>query len=540
MTRFVRRLWKDADGAIAPMVALSLFALIAVGGIAFDYARLAAMDTELQQAADQAALAAATQLDRTDGAEDRASAVIQDSDDNKRLAANFTRFASGKGAVEITGVTFCKAFDDGNPDTAAACTPATGDSDAVFVIVNTEIRTADYAFTPIVAAFSGSSEASAVAGVQSSICNVAPLLVCVADNDFPTDADIGRGVRLKPLDGISGNYGLLDFGQGTPAVTAALLGHGLNGCQNADDNQTEPGTKTPVTDAINTRMDVYAKNNPNVWSNKTGPLCNTADGTGCPAANTSKDMVVFLTVTKKNTTTPPATPACPADPKSGGNVFDIPASGATDTSGSPVKGFSRDNCHYTDTCAASGIAKNFGDGNWDRATYFADHHPGQLAAAATWAGKDATATTGPTALTRYDVYRWENDDPANRLTPKSFVTTVKTPPDKNGKSDYTITNQCTYPKPVFGSSAYPAEKDRRILPVVAANCDNLKGKGSAYEDYTLLRVFDIFLTEPSANRTFPGTTDDKEIYGEVVGPAETIGGGAGFQYYSRNRPYLVR
>jgi len=37
--------------------------LIAAGGIAFDYARLAAMDTELQQAADQAALAAVTQLD---------------------------------------------------------------------------------------------------------------------------------------------------------------------------------------------------------------------------------------------------------------------------------------------------------------------------------------------------------------------------------------------------------------------------------------------------------------------------------------------
>ena len=53
----------DESAAIAPTFALSLFALIAVGGIAFDYARLAAMDTELQNAADQAALAAASQLD---------------------------------------------------------------------------------------------------------------------------------------------------------------------------------------------------------------------------------------------------------------------------------------------------------------------------------------------------------------------------------------------------------------------------------------------------------------------------------------------
>ena len=43
-------------GAVASTVALSLFALIAIGGVAFDYARMASLDTELQNAADQAAL----------------------------------------------------------------------------------------------------------------------------------------------------------------------------------------------------------------------------------------------------------------------------------------------------------------------------------------------------------------------------------------------------------------------------------------------------------------------------------------------------
>jgi Flp pilus assembly protein TadG len=37
--------------------------LIAAGGVAFDYSRLASMDTELQYAADQTAIAAVTQLD---------------------------------------------------------------------------------------------------------------------------------------------------------------------------------------------------------------------------------------------------------------------------------------------------------------------------------------------------------------------------------------------------------------------------------------------------------------------------------------------
>ena len=47
------RLIADRDGAVAATVALSLFALIAVGGVAFDYARMASLDTD-SNAADQA------------------------------------------------------------------------------------------------------------------------------------------------------------------------------------------------------------------------------------------------------------------------------------------------------------------------------------------------------------------------------------------------------------------------------------------------------------------------------------------------------
>src|SRR4051794_1057348 len=116
MWRSVHQLLRSDRAAIAPLTALSLFALIAAGGLAFDYARLATMDTELQQAADQAALAAATQLDKADGAQDRAATAIQDTDDTHRLAANLTRFANDGGddgpTVEIESITFCSAFDD--------------------------------------------------------------------------------------------------------------------------------------------------------------------------------------------------------------------------------------------------------------------------------------------------------------------------------------------------------------------------------------------------------------------------------------------
>jgi hypothetical protein len=84
--------------------------------------------------------------------------------------------------------------------------------------------------------------------------------------------------------------------------------------------------------------------------------------------------------------------------------------------------------------------------------------------------------------------------------------------------------------------------------VVAADCSTLHGKGSAFVDFKILRVFDVFLTEPSLTRTAAQTgvagattgTDDQEIYGEVIGPAQTFAGTNGFQYFARNKPYLVR
>ena len=77
----------DRSAAVAPTVALSMFALIGAGGIAFDYARLATLDTEMQNAADQAALAAATQLDQQSGAVARATAAAQALLTNQTLMA---------------------------------------------------------------------------------------------------------------------------------------------------------------------------------------------------------------------------------------------------------------------------------------------------------------------------------------------------------------------------------------------------------------------------------------------------------------------
>ena len=88
MRRVVQKLCRSERGAVAPTIALSLTALIAVGGLAFDYARLANLDTELQDAADQAALAAASQLDQKGTSIQRATAAAQSLLTNRTLMAN--------------------------------------------------------------------------------------------------------------------------------------------------------------------------------------------------------------------------------------------------------------------------------------------------------------------------------------------------------------------------------------------------------------------------------------------------------------------
>src|SRR3546814_19457113 len=88
-------LLRSEAGAVAPTVALSLFGLIAAGGLAFDYARLASLDTELQQAADHAALAAASQLDGETGACARAAQAAS------AMVVNETRFANAGQGITI-------------------------------------------------------------------------------------------------------------------------------------------------------------------------------------------------------------------------------------------------------------------------------------------------------------------------------------------------------------------------------------------------------------------------------------------------------
>ena len=108
------------------------------------------MDTELQNAADQSALAAATQLDGVTGAQARAISAA------KNLITNRSRMSidtvnTTAVTIQDANVVFYSVYNDTTKTVAA------GDADSNYVKLTVDSRTANYAFTPIVAAFAGTT-----------------------------------------------------------------------------------------------------------------------------------------------------------------------------------------------------------------------------------------------------------------------------------------------------------------------------------------------------------------------------------------------
>lgn len=520
--RGIISLFKHDGAAVAPTVALSLFALIASGGIAFDYARLAAMDTELQQAADQAALAAATQLDGATGACARAAAAAAS------LLANETRFSNdGSGrAVAVASESTCDAsgnvrfYQSYDEATDIPGSAATTDAAAKVVLVQVNARRANYVLTPIVSVVSsGDISAEAVASLSSAVCKVPPLMFCAPNSDFPQAADIGKGMLLEPGGGgawVSGNYGYLDFGNGASGVKTNLgVNNEVAACSDNDNGvPTEPGNQASVTKFLNSRFDLYE---PSVTA------CDSGTGDFCPAENVVKDMtrVEEVKIDTKKTDPKPATPTC-------GDVNATVKSDFAYDAAAP--GFSRDSNQASCTTSDNSCPK-FGNKDWDKASYATARHGMTGSELASAVGKDLAS------LKRWDVYLWELGNKNARLAPQLISTTAEFKEKGNsGQGTWTFTNKCAYPQPKNGTgvASGTSQKDRRLLTVAVVDCTGANGKFNA----KVLRFADLFLVQPSLDR---GTSTGKDqIYAEIVRVAERANGQSAFQYYLRQRPRLLK
>jgi Flp pilus assembly protein TadG len=522
MRRAALKLWKSESGSVAPIVAISLFALISAAGIGFDYARMAGMHTELQNAADHAALAAAAQLDGKTNARSRATSSAQGLIGNLALFTNDPADTDGR-SVTMNGTNAILFYQD-----KAKTTLATSDEDAHFVLVTVDTKKAFYALTPIVAAISsGPIAAKAFAGITEGICKVPPLMICNPDEAIGnTDPDItfdpaayvGDGIRLVG-DGsyAPGNFGFLQsaLGNGASNLLKGLAWNDLPiNCSQLTGVSTQTGLDASVIDGLNTRFDVDANGN----------SC-PSGGTCSPSINTRKDLVR-------------------------GNQCGITGNGWQEVDASngnyqsrryrptdrnpypttvtpPIMGFPRDACHAWSIDGDCTVANGrIGDGSWDRDAYFRSNYGWSHAAWMTNTGLSATTT-------RYQVYLWE-------INHSGLVTSPQA----------TTGSTAAYSRPVClapGLTPGPSTVDRRRVAAAVINCQALNIKGSS-PNVPVARWIDLFLVEPSFARSKCSSgsgcnvayTSKTDVYVEVIGETGVSGTGSTLgQVVRRSVPYLI-
>jgi Flp pilus assembly protein TadG len=530
--RTLRSFWTEDRAAISPLYAVGILALVAVSGVGFDYGRLYALDSELQNAADQAALAAATQLDGGADAMTRA----RDAATNAFAASasayvNETRFANDARLLDegvtstrpITDLTF--VFYDDYSNDAVGNVVELNDTDgeqARVVEVTVNARQVFFALTPVVGAISsGNVIGKALAALEEGTCNVPPMFFCVPEDDlgvpdttYPTAANIGQGLKLhfkdtgndspgNPNDTTTdntawapGNFGFLglDYFPANQQNETAGLNSYILGCTGGAPI-SDPGFRTPQGSALNSRFDFYPppKNQ-----------CNTKTGDFCPAQNVTKHLVLKMPSGATDCDNPPNN----IQPNDWIDASTLDFA----TPDHPANGYQPG--YNEDTNFATDSSTMFGNGNWNAADWLNAHHSATLS--------DVPDLNDDGNISRYEVYQWELDPlTPTRLDPQFLIDSLG---DK----------YCSFPRPVAeppGVVASDTQKDRRLLTVAAVDCSSLNGK----EAVKVLRWVDLFLVKPVNT-----SGSDRNFFSEIVSPARKANGDSGFQYFGRKKAVLIR
>jgi Flp pilus assembly protein TadG len=412
--RLLGALWRAEEGAAAAYVALTLPVMFGVAALTVDLSRGLTLNTELQQAADAAALAGAAELNGQVGAQTRATTAAQGA-----FGTNTQTYASGGSAVTIASITFLSAIAATDPPllppggTAAGDVVATGDADSAFIKVQVTSRSVTAMLINALTTFlpgkpdesTISTGAVAVAGFQQVFCTDFALMIC-----NPTDVTLTPGMQIDAKEHANpwapGAFGLVvgPLGNGAAAGAKYLASAAPSASCRPSSFQVQNGTVTSEYTGINTRFDLY----------------------GPPHFNGQADK----------TTYPPA-----RDVTKG---YTYPGNAACNQSPDPThaKALPRDSCFATG-CSPDA---RFGNGTWDRAGYWAVNH----------------GTTMPAALTsasRYTTYRYEID---NGVIPRPVAPAT--------------TNE--HGAPACSPATPTDNPDRRIINVALVDCANQNMNGT--------------------------------------------------------------
>ncbi len=506
----LRRFAAARDGGVAVTVAIVTPVLIGMIALSLDLGRAWSTQTELQSAADAAALAGATQLDGNTGACDRAEdAAVSD------LISNLQTFATddeARVAIDRKSDIFFYVSLDDRTDLSGDPNDADCDANANYIEVRVEPHTVSFVLAPVLAALTdqrgtalieANPSGRAVAHMGQAICRVTPLFVCMPSGGIDTgEMDRGNGIWMMGGENRPGpgNFGFLAMGgqQFGANETREAMGSDGSGaqCIGRDESmETEPGRMAAVSQGFNTRFDWY-RGAAKGWESEHEfrPSTNPVAGLINESNNSSNwDR--------------------PDDYYQGPTIHTVGTDSDGNTTVSPeiqAMGYPRDNCAYSSggsSCVPSGSEGQFGDGQWDIATYMAVNH-GYSDWTEVFANDpdlilDEFNAANPPH--RFDIFKWELgiDGGANRLPQQ---------------------DPALFPE--FGTSQFPAdpirENSRRTMTVAVVDCEGIKGR----TPINPLEWFDIFLTEPmspsgaASRATHPEFADPAAFYAEVIGKAE--------------------
>ena len=499
----------DQGGTVAILWGTSLVAFLGFLAITLDVGRLNATHSELQSFADSVALAAAGELDGRNDAITRATSAAAN------MISDSQTFANGSGT--LSGATdYTLTFHSALP--ASDLTPLGADittdpNDAKFVQVVLTPKTISANLASALDKVLGGDgfavtdvNAEAVAGFTQAACDISPLMFCLPPT-WETTLDIGDMVLLRSGgNGTAwgpGNFGFIDLAsfEDSSGVCADEGGNKL-ACLIAAQSQitqcvltngltTEPGQKEGITNAaFNVRFDIYRavlngeKDNPDF----------------APAPNVIKGI-------RKN---------------GGGACIQGNEEATGDTMALP-----QDTCMIAGTCGGN---NRFGDGTWNRQGYLNMNH--DLAdGVADGFGSDVhlpalSGTDTQFAGTRYGMY----------LREIAYGDSLPfSPPDANAILNPSLSETG---RPMC-SSQMSSDPARRVVTAAGVDCTANPVSGST-SGVPVTKFVAVFLTEPVG--TDASSPPSFDIYGEVVGFPDVVGGGgsSGFGGIFRDVVQLYR
>ena len=257
---------KSERGSIVIMTAIGMLLLLLMVGLCIDVSRIYSVRTELQNAADAAALTAAAQINGGDEGIDLAVA---------RANAIVNTWGFGKANITISSITFAvNLYPDSDYMSAADAKAGTTAENIRFVKVITQSVSTGMLFTSRALGPGWSEDRQAVAGnsgiTPSTICDFFPAAVALADPsptpgttlDLSFNQGTGTSAVLNDKD-----YIILEIDDitGNGNLETALLTAGISGLCKAigNDIHMTPSSNPnngPVAagDGANTRFNEYA------------------------------------------------------------------------------------------------------------------------------------------------------------------------------------------------------------------------------------------------------------------------------------------